>query len=177
MTPRTCQLFSGGMGAICALSFSKITDAFLERWVLFIWNSENDLILISLMSEIFLWWQHHFSLRLKVCLWTFHFPTEIFFQQLLFELKGSVRSCNLLKHCPDLVALQTPVLTQRDVFTLVADKPARLASVAICQIRCKKTNSEAVTLSMQRLSLVVQTDVSWADSSPFWYLSIWDTAA
>ena len=80
------------------------------------------------------------------------FPTEISFPQLLFKLKGSVRRCNLLKHCPDLVALQTPVLTQHDVFTLVADKPARLASVTICQIRCKKTNSETVTLSRQEVS-------------------------
>ena len=86
------------------------------------------------------------------------FPTEISFPQLLFELKGSVRSCNLLKHCPDLVALQTPVLTQHDVFTLVADKPARLASVTICQIRCKKTNSETVTLSrwLQRISSIIK---------------------
>ena len=56
-------IFLGGWGqfASCHFSVTKISDAFLERWVLFIRNFENDLILISLMSEIFLWWQHHFS--------------------------------------------------------------------------------------------------------------------
>ena len=163
VVPTFCVFFRG-MGAISILSFLSHENIWRFPWTLSVVHRELwphpdfiDFIVrdISVMTTSLQFETK--SLPLNVS-----FPTEISFPQLLFELKGSVRSCNLLKHCPDLVALQTPVLTQHDVFTLVADKPARLASVTICQIRCKKTNSETVTMSIIGHKLI------WGKTRPNW---------
>ena len=140
VVPTFCVFFRG-MGAISILSFISHEYIWRFPWTLSVVHQELwkwphpdfiDVRDISVMTTSLQFETKSLTLNVS-------FPTEISFPQLLFELKGSVRRCNLLKHCPDLVALQSPVLTQHDVFTLVADKPARLASVTIYQIRYKKT--------------------------------------